>query len=99
MPSLARDAEPWPEAGREWADRGRAATGRPPVVNGLIARGNLRRCPARGRVRRGLALGCTLMRLPRGEIAPFISKILRSHVPLDTAVKKEILAEYAISEG
>jgi small subunit ribosomal protein S15 len=39
------------------------------------------------------------MRLPRGEITPFITKILRSHVPLDTAVKKEILAEYAISEG
>jgi hypothetical protein len=29
---------------------------------------------------------------------PFVP-ILRSHVPLDTAVKKEILAEYATSEG
>src|ERR1017187_2447284 len=30
---------------------------------------------------------------------PRFVSILRSHVPLDTAVKKEILAEYATSEG
>ena len=32
---------------------------------------------------------------PRNSRVP----ILRSHVPLDTAVKKEILTEYATSEG
>jgi len=30
---------------------------------------------------------------------PSSALILRSHVPLDTAVKKEILTEYATSEG
>jgi small subunit ribosomal protein S15 len=42
------------------------------------------------------------MRLPRPSgISPLNSfaPILRSNVPLDTAAKKEILAEYATSEG
>jgi len=41
------------------------------------------------------------MRLPhRGISLETLSvPILRSHVPLDTAVKKEILTEYATSEG
>jgi|SRR5580692_5963539 small subunit ribosomal protein S15 len=44
------------------------------------------------------------MRLPCSHhsgispLNPFVP-ILRSHVPLDTAAKKEILAEYATSEG
>src|SRR5689334_23224466 len=37
------------------------------------------------------------MRRPRGN-QPFIL-FRRSHVPLDTAAKKEILAEYAMGEG
>src|SRR6201992_1658456 len=41
------------------------------------------------------------MRLPCGDQPdePVPCQILRSHVPLDTAAKKEILAEYATSEG
>src|SRR6201997_3184934 len=40
----------------------------------------------------------SLMPVNRG-ISQFRAKSLRSHVPLDTAAKKEILAEYATSEG
>ena len=66
----------------------------------LAVRGNLKRCPAPSRVsERSAAPSCGC--LVPAEISPLnrFVPILRSHVPLDTAAKKEILAEYATSEG
>src|SRR6267154_3849428 len=76
-----------------------------PLTDGLdriAVRGNVKRCPATSRVSgRSAAPSCgflLLIPLIRG-ISPFSCQSLRSHVPLDTAAKKEILAEYATSEG
>src|SRR5215468_8156237 len=44
-------------------------------------------------------MSCTLMAaVPRGNHRT-TTKLLRSHVPLDAEVKKQIFAEYAINEG
>ena len=68
----------------------------------IAVRGNVKRCPVTSRVSGRFAApscGCLTPDPSHSGNQPVSCQSLRSHVPLDTAAKKEILAEYATSEG